>query len=214
MKNSLPIDLKTHGPTTPDINFYTWVKDKNFQFTSCCENVAKLAGEQSPKKLIGKTDFDLIWCDRADAYLEGEKMAMAGRYYKAYELQSTMNGVIKVLVTKCPLLNQKGEIIGTQGTSIDVTDRYFCEKFGYFDDKGKLHLGKDFSNEYLTKREVATLRYILFGYTAIRIAECLHISFKTVQGHIESIKLKLQCQTKGDIIATAVKHGLTYLCEL
>jgi DNA-binding NarL/FixJ family response regulator len=50
----------------------------------------------------------------------------------------------------------------------------------------------------------------LVGYTTPQIAELLNLSTRTVETHIDKIKKKLQCRTKGDIIVTAMKTGMTY----
>ena len=62
--------------------------------------------------------------------------------------------------------------------------------------------------EYLTEREAAILKYVLWGYTAKKIGRALNISFRTVEAYIDILKCKLHCHSKGDIIETAIKMGL------
>ncbi len=55
----------------------------------------------------------------------------------------------------------------------------------------------------LSKREQQCLRYLLEGKTAKETAECLGISFRTVESYFENIKDKLNCQTKREIFKAA-----------
>ena len=191
---------------------FNWAKYTHGKFISCSENVAELAGLDSPKQLIGKTDFDLIWSNRAEFYLEEEKIALSGQYCKKYQIQNTVNGSIKIVVAKTPLYNSEGKIIGTIGSSIDVTNKFLCNKLGYFDEAGALHLGAPFTNEILSKREVEVLRCILLGNSAKQIARHLDLSPRTIEFYIAQLKKKLQCKTLGNLIHIAIQYGLTYLC--
>lgn len=197
-----------------ELKVFNWCKNKVLQFTSCCENVAKIAGVDSPISLNNKTDYDLLWSDRADSYYDEEQIALSGKKVTRTQLQKTSTGLIKILVTKCPLYDHHGRIIGTLGSSIDITNTEIQTHNNILDPKGNLQLGAEFNNAYLTKREVTILSHILLGHTNKKIAGSLHISMRTVETHVNSIKMKFQCQTKGDIILIAVKHGFSYLCDL
>lgn len=74
----------------------------------------------------------------------------------------------------------------------------------------RICLGAPFGDEYLTEREIQVFYFVLLGLSAGKIADKLCRSKKTVEYHIERIKKKLQCKTRGDLIATAIKSGLTY----
>lgn len=197
-----------------DIELFTWVKDKEGRFLSCSENMAQLAGAESPLSLIGKSDLDMPWRDRHESYLEEEYLALRGQQCKRYQRQKTVEGNLTILVTKSPLLKKNGEVIGTVGASIDLTNKKICDiAEGYVDSQGCLQLGTYYCDERLTKREVTILKYILKGYTAARTAAQLSISRRTVESHVDSIKRKLQCISKGEIIETATKLGLVFLFE-
>lgn len=74
--------------------------------------------------------------------------------------------------------------------------------------KSRLQLGKQFDNHYLTKRETDVLRCVVLGYTAKQIGQHLHISFRTVETYIETLKHKLHCTSKGDIANKTITSGL------
>lgn len=195
------------------INMYHWVKGLDGKFTSCSENVAELQGADSPQQIIGKSDSDLLWRDRAPLYAIEDQLAQAGRLVQNHQTQRTIRGVIQILVTKSPLYDRNERIVGTVGSSIDVTSLVWYKKFGHLDEKNRLLLGPTFSNQHLTPREVDTLRLILIGLPGSEIAKRLKLSKRTVESYIEAIKSKLQCRTKGDIVATCVQNGLTYLAQ-
>ena len=74
-----------------------------------------------------------------------------------------------------------------------------------FTKRERFYLGREFYNEYLTKTELVVLQHILLGKTAMSIADDMNISRRTVEYHTENLKLKMQCKTKGEIIAKAIK---------
>lgn len=48
-------------------------KDKNSVYQGCNDEFVRLAGLESREEVKGKTDFDLIWKDRAELYVEVDK---------------------------------------------------------------------------------------------------------------------------------------------
>jgi len=197
-----------------NLNLYVGIKDKNFKFIYCNEKVAEAAGVDSPQQIIGKTDYDFIWRDQADVYRIGDKRVLRGySYLNQPELQAQSRGLAKILVSKNQLWNKCNKCIGVMYSFIEISDCYLKRKSPEFVNiKNRFYLGRYFNNEYLTRREVEILQNILVGYTSTQIAKLLNLSRRTVETHIDKIKKKLQCRTKGDIIVTAMKTGLT--CSL
>lgn len=68
----------------------------------------------------------------------------------------------------------------------------------------------NFANGYLTKRESDVLKYVVLGYTAKNIAKLLNVSFRTVESYIDFLKLKLRCNSKGEVILVTIKSGLIH----
>jgi DNA-binding CsgD family transcriptional regulator len=195
-----------------NLYLFVGIKDKNFRYIFCSEKVAEVAGMDSPQQMIGKTDYDFIWRDRADLYRAGDECVLSGHtYLNQPELQTQIKGLAKILVSKNRVFNRSDRCIGVMFYNVDVSDFYLKRKSPEFiDTKTRFYLGPYFNNEYLTKRETEVLKDILVGYTTPQIAELLNLSTRTVETHIDKIKKKLQCRTKGDIIVTAMKTGLTY----
>ena len=74
----------------------------------------------------------------------------------------------------------------------------------------RVYLGDQFGNEILSFKEARVYFYVLLGFSATQISEEILISKPTVQFHIGNLKKKLQCTSKGDLIAIGVLSGLTH----
>lgn len=113
--------LRTIIDTAPVRIFW---KDKDSKYLGCNKLFAQDAGVDSQEELIGKSDFDLVWKEQAQGYVNDDKKVMdSGKEKIAYEESQTHQdgSVIWVTTSKTPLLNGNNEIIGLLGTYIDVT---------------------------------------------------------------------------------------------
>ena len=196
-----------------NMHVFTAAKDKSSKYIYCNENVAAALGLDSPHHIIGKTDYDLCWRDQAKIYIAGDHRVMSGHpFTNIIEPQNQVSGMKKILISKSSLLNDHTECIGIVASYIDISKYFVKEKtLNLQTINGKrFYLGGIFGNEYLTKREVQILQMILLGMCNKKIANRLTITPKTVETHIDNLKIKLQCHSKGDIIMTALKTGLTF----
>lgn len=204
-------------------HLFVWIKDKKLKFVDATEPLANLAGQDSVKKLIGKNDYQLSWKQIANYAQAIDSRIISGKINNyvnvvetidVYEKKPDGTVLVKkndILITKAPLTNQRDKIIGIIGSHVDITGYSLVRKNGYIDNEGNLRLGDFFGNSYLTKRELTVFKLVLLGKSSKVIAKILKLSYRTVEGYIDNIKLKLQCKTKGDIIYTAVNHGLSYI---
>ncbi len=67
----------------------------------------------------------------------------------------------------------------------------------------RYYLSGNIKNTYLSKREAECLADLFDGLSAKEIARKRNISARTVEVHIEHIKLKLKCSTKSEMINKA-----------
>lgn len=65
-------------------------------------------------------------------------------------------------------------------------------------------------NLSFTKKQVVLLELIILAYSAAEIAQRLHRSKRTIEGHIEQLKYKLHCTSKAEIIRWAITSGFLY----
>lgn len=104
---------------------YHWWKDLNGKYLGCNEAVAKLLGLNSANEIVGKTDYELAWSKNADIMTENDrKVIESGEIIIDEEVVSTTdNTPLTFFIVKMPLKNDLSEIIGTIGSSIDITNK-------------------------------------------------------------------------------------------
>lgn len=106
--------------TLPDRIYF---KDRESRFTR--NNRAHLArfGLDDPAQAVGRSDFDFFPKEHAERAREDERRVMAsGELLEKEERIEWPNGRVEwALVTKMPLRDPRGDIIGTFGVSRDIT---------------------------------------------------------------------------------------------
>ncbi len=105
-------------------------KDTDSVIVGCNAAFARDAGVADPTDLVGKTDYDLPWRELADAYVADDRAVMSsGQPKLGYdEAQVRADGSPTwVHVSKMPLLDGEGHVVGLLGTFEDVTDRRRAE---------------------------------------------------------------------------------------
>ncbi|MCP4474043.1 MAG: PAS domain-containing protein [Gammaproteobacteria bacterium] len=100
-------------------------KDREGCYLGCNSNFVKLAGATTPEEIIGKKDAALIWANDEKMLRENDLLVMkTGKKQSLEEEVKHTNGETGLFsVIKAPLRNEKGEIIGIVGTSMDITYR-------------------------------------------------------------------------------------------
>ncbi|CEK11164.1 response regulator [Legionella hackeliae] len=105
-------------------------KDKEGRYMGCNQSVANMAGFDHPEHVIGKTDFDLCWKEFAQDWRNLDLDVMReNKTYKREEIAKLADGrIITELTIKSPLYNEKKEIVGVIGTSMDITEQKNLEQ--------------------------------------------------------------------------------------
>lgn len=97
--------------------------DKNNVFLGCNDLQAKSAHLQSRKEIVGKTNYDMPWKDQAEILNKLNKLVMeTGIPHTAEEYAVKAEGMGIYHSQKVPLRNQRDEIIGVLGISLDITE--------------------------------------------------------------------------------------------
>jgi PAS domain S-box-containing protein len=125
-------------------------KDRDLRIQGCNKIFAAVAGLDSHLDMIGKTDFDMPWRDRAEEYRADDKSVMdsgVARIDQEERLVNSEGAESWVLTSKVPVLNQQGEVVAVLGMFEDITER----KKRDLDVKAKLeeleHLKKMLENQ-------------------------------------------------------------------
>ena len=107
--------------------FCVFWKDRNSVGLGCNQALANIAGLDTPKDYIGKTDYDLPWTtEEADFFRECDQRVMnSGKAeVNIIESQKQANGRLAWLETsKIPLTDMQGNVIGILGAFHDITER-------------------------------------------------------------------------------------------
>lgn len=101
-----------------------WWKDKDGVYRGCNDAMAEALQLESKNDIIGKTDYELPWTEQADELVDNDNIVMkTGKAQRAKEEPvATPDGELHIfLVSKSPLRDGEGNIIGTVGNSIDIT---------------------------------------------------------------------------------------------
>ncbi|WP_454781910.1 PAS domain-containing protein [Legionella sp. WA2022007384] len=97
-------------------------KDQNGVYLGCNDNMLELTGMES---IIGKTDFEMPWAASAETIRNNDLKVMALNTSLELEEAGTIaNGQqVVVLTRKTPLRDEKGNVIGIVGVSLNITNR-------------------------------------------------------------------------------------------
>lgn len=118
---SLQVHLETVVDSIPGSH---WWKDLSGRYQGCNDVVAKLLGFTSAKEIIGKTDYELPWANTADELIAHDKFVVdSGTSHTREErVADTQGNDLTFLVAKAPLRDYSGKIVGTIGTSFNITE--------------------------------------------------------------------------------------------
>lgn len=112
---------------TPDIIFF---KDLEGVYRGVSKSTAILAGFQNADEMIGKNDYDIYPTESAETFRRQDREVIESGNPNLVEdwLEHATKGLIKIETLKAPLYDKDGKLLGIQGISRDVTEKYNYEK--------------------------------------------------------------------------------------
>ena len=119
--------LHTLMENLPDSIYF---KDNQSRFLRVSRGMSEKFGLEDPKHAVGKTDADFFTHDHAMQALDDERHVLntGDPILRKEEMETWHDGEETwVSTTKLPLRDQHGEIVGTFGVSIDITERKRAE---------------------------------------------------------------------------------------
>jgi PAS domain S-box-containing protein len=102
-----------------------YFKDAQSRFVQCNQAVARRVGMKDAKQVIGKTDFDFYSREKAEEFRRDEqKIMQAGQPLldKIEQVTKPDGEVTWTSVSKVPLRDQDGQVMGLVGISRDITE--------------------------------------------------------------------------------------------
>jgi two-component system cell cycle sensor histidine kinase/response regulator CckA len=118
--------LRTLIDTLPDIIF---TKDIAGRYVVANAATLRQAGVEREADLIGKIDTEIFPAERANDYIEGDRLVFSGRQMRNVEVRTQdENGEATwFLTSKVPLFDPSGAMAGLIGIGRDITDRKRAE---------------------------------------------------------------------------------------
>ena len=101
-------------------------KDLDSKYLGCNRLFAQDAGINEQSKIIGKSDYDLLWSEQAKDYIDTDQQIMRSGEPKLNfeEMQNLPDGTISWLEkNKIPLTDTNGKVFGILGTYQNITER-------------------------------------------------------------------------------------------
>ena len=102
---------------------FVFVKDTDLIYRDCSESFSRLNGLTGTDALVGKNDFDLYPKETAEKYRAADRQVMESGQpiIGVVEKMPESGGFLWTLMSKYPLFDKSGSIIGVYGISRDVT---------------------------------------------------------------------------------------------
>lgn len=108
-----------------------FIKDRESRFIGCSSRFVEAAGLSSPEDMLGKSDYDFSWRDRAEEYRADDRAVMESGEPKLHILEPLLRADgnrIWLETSKMPLRDDEGAVVGLVGVFEDVSDRVRAEE--------------------------------------------------------------------------------------
>ncbi len=194
--------------------FNSYFFDSECRFVDCSSTAAALLGVQSVRDLLKRTPNQFTSRNLGSLIVDNNIAVMKSAAMKvieeAGEIKNGLNA--HALSFKYPWYHND-QVIGLFGCSIQIDVNSLSDldmNLSCLMSTGLLSLPEisqkralpklKYGDVFFSKREEEVLTYLVRGKTAKEIGLLLYISKRTVERHLENIKLKANCKTKSELI--------------
>ncbi len=197
-----------------------WIKDENFCYVACNQSCKFFIGARTGKIFLGRSDYDLPWDKYAEIYREGDQLILHGKTLTfLHPVRTFDNKELIILTKKSPFYDSNHQIVGITGyitivaspaivSSMTNTCRFDSDIIeGKNNRPVQYILDEDLARLELTKQEINCLFLLVRGKSAKEIANHLFLSIRTIEKHLEKIRLKLKCNSRSEVIDKAISVG-------
>lgn len=172
----------------------------------------------SPEECIG-LDYDDM--TKIGNWVNGQAKTYQSSALDVMQKNQTQSGTIEPVLphpdgrirsyisTRIPLSNKNKKVVGVLGISVEINKISYMENTSLKIDPISAFTKKiinSHENTYkLSTQQLECLFWLAKGMTLKKIAFSMKLSHRTIESYIENIKLKLNCNSKTDLIEHALK---------
>ena len=179
-------------------------KDKQGIYMGMNQSMLMASLFETESDMIGKHDIDMPWAEQAETLLNNDQEVIKSETAKviieaARSFQDQK--ICLFLAHKIPLKNNLGKITGIFGISYQIEGDpsvLSLLKNPYFD-------LLEPNDNVLTERQTECLILLIKGMSHKQIANHLKLSARTVEHYLETIKNKLGCISRSELISKALQ---------
>lgn len=225
----IPLNQHRQSLLTPEAMYNTseitmW-KNSELHYLGASRRMIKLFGFNDFDDVVGKSVYEIkckaVEC--ADQFMYQDKLVLSkGISMDILDIHAFHGNITKLLLGhRSPLYDEQNQIIGTvyRGIKIEkeLIEKLFClliasEKYYKNNKQNSYSNTMEKIDHTITSREKECLFYIVHGFTAKHIANKMAISPRTVETFMVSLKNKMHCHSKNQLIEAAINAGyLTYI---
>jgi DNA-binding CsgD family transcriptional regulator len=201
---------------------YIGWKDVHSKFKYVNNEVLNIIGYKTVEEIIGLTDYDLK-CKAAEHAgifkRQDQSVLAAGRKKRYLDVMEYHQGEVKVLIGERMPLYYENKLMGLLISCQEIT-HFFINSIKLVKSTPS-NIRSEFSSyeivteintpaHILSKRETECLYWLLRGKSVKETAKLMGISPRTVETHMETIKRKLNCATKSELIEKAFYLGYQF----
>ncbi len=170
-------------------SFYaTYTKSDSGYYMAINEDLLTAAGANKMDDVVGRKDAELPWAQFAQIYLGNDAQVMQTRKNHIFYEKCLYQGRPQIYrATKAPIIGNTGKVLGIHGVSVLVGERCLIS---------------------LTKQQTACLKFLALGNTHKQIGDHLGLAQKTVEHYLDTVKTKLRCHSRSELIMQAIERGL------
>ncbi len=193
-----------------------WKDDQNRYFGTNDEYV-RLLGFQEKSNVIEQKDYDIYPSKEAEIYHQQDNYIMQGNTGLFIDLGTLPNLKRAIAIShKKPLVDSRNKIIAAITHATFFThENYsrmllFMHQITKISEISTIYRAKHdfvYGNLNLTFRQAQVIHHLFHGKTAVETACLLKLSPKTVESYIASVKDKLNCTSRSELIAHAFQLG-------
>lgn len=201
------------------LNSFFGIFDHESNYLFINKTGADWLGFKNPESAIGKSHFD-INCpavELAPVWVAQDKKTLAGVQERFVGFNCYAGDSWRfVLVQKSIYNDDQGhteilcQVSDITHTSLSSASHFIYKEFlssSQFKRKQFSYVIDEKFCNTLSKRQSECLFFLLRGKTSKEIAKYVGLSYRTVEKHIEGIKLKFSCETRNQLIEKSIAEG-------